>query len=72
MALNLTKSEIFEVTGKIRPTAQIRVLNQMKIPAKLRADNVVLVSRDAYQVAMGVEKSHDRLQTSIEPDYSQL
>lgn len=71
--LNLTAAEIFEVTGKVRPTAQIRALNHMRIPARLRPDNKVIVARDAYLIAMGAEKSQTPKQTThIEPNYNAL
>ncbi len=68
--LNLTPAELLEVTGKQRPGAQMRALNAMNIPGRLRPDNVVIVSRDAYLIAMGVEKFQNKNRANNEPDYS--
>lgn len=52
--LNLTHQEIIEVTGKIRPSVQYRMLCEMGIPAKKRSDGIPIVCRQVYLEIMGV------------------
>ncbi len=68
-ALNLTKEELIEVTGKLRPSAQYRVLCEMGIPTKKRTDGIPLVCRQVYLEIMGV-KSVTKLSVSDTPDFS--
>nr|WP_198982705.1 DUF4224 domain-containing protein [Herbaspirillum sp. ASV7] len=44
-SLTLTEEEIFEITGYRRPSAQLRALEEMGIPARRRPDNTVMVLR---------------------------
>lgn len=53
MILNLTPDEVKEVTGKRQRKLQASALINLGIPFKTRADGVILISRTAYQNAMG-------------------
>lgn len=70
--INLTAAEVYEITGKKRPTAQMRALNHMRIPAKLRPDNVVIVAREAYLIAMGAEHTQPESTQAYEPNFGTL
>jgi len=64
----LSVSEISEITNRTRPSAQIRALRELKIEAKLRPDNTVLVYR-RHLPATVRERKDDRLET---PDFDAL
>ena len=53
--MNLTLSELKEVTRKTHRQKQAIVLAALQIPFKIRPDGSILVSRDAYQIAMGCD-----------------
>lgn len=66
--LILSQSEIAEITERVRPSAQIRRLTQLGIPFRIRADNVPIVSRAAFEQAMGAQGALQR--RASEPDFS--
>ena len=66
--LNLTPQEIKDVTGKTHRKSQIIVLIGMSIPFKVRPDGSILISREAYQLAMGAEQVKKTELTK--PDFS--
>ena len=45
----LSKDEIYEITGKVRYTAQVRELNRLRIPNQLRSNGSVLVFRNQME-----------------------
>lgn len=49
----LTKHELIEITHKQRPKAQAIALALMNIPFRLRPDGSILVSRLAFENALG-------------------
>lgn len=51
-ALNLTKDEIKQVTGRVRASYQVKVLQALGIPVKVRPDGSPLVCRSAYYTVM--------------------
>lgn len=51
--INLTTDELVNITGKIRPSSQIRILVAMNIPFIRRPDGHPLVARRAYLLAAG-------------------
>ncbi len=69
-SLNLTKEELIEVTSKVRPAAQIRILNHLGIPCKERPERQPIVSRKAYLLAMGGLETRKNRFHQEQPDYS--
>ena len=51
--LLLPHSAIIELTGKVRPSAQIRALRQMGFVVQVRPDGKPLVSLGHYRQVMG-------------------
>ena len=45
----LSNQELVELTGKVRPSAQVKVLNFMGIPYKLRPDGTPAVVRYQFE-----------------------
>ena len=68
--LNLTPEEIIEITGKYRPSAQFRVLNEMGIPVKKRLDGKPIVCRQTYMRLMGAFEYTSNTIHKEEPDFS--
>lgn len=54
MSLFLSKEEVAELTGKVRYTAQVRVLNDLHIPHILNAANRPIVARAMVERILGV------------------
>lgn len=52
--ITLTTDEIRELTGKTRCAAQVRVLQKMGVPVKIRPDGSPCVARQAAEAALGV------------------
>jgi len=71
-AINLTREEISEITGKTRSKAQYRALLGMGVPCKLRADGVPIVCRRAYEQKMGVDITEKDKENSTEPNFEML
>lgn len=65
----LTTSELVELTGKVRHSAQIRQLRHMGIHHKTRADGSVAVLRAHVEKEFGLTTPATRQRT--EPDFSQ-
>lgn len=72
MSLNLSKEEIMEVTGKTHRNKQAIVLAVMQIPFKIRPDGSILVSRKAYQLAMGCDLITEARNESVKPNFSSI
>jgi len=66
-SLNLTESELIEVTGKKRSSAQVRILRQIGYEVKVRPDGYPLVAREHYLRIMGV---FDKTNREYKPDLS--
>jgi hypothetical protein len=64
----LTREEIEALTGRIRPSAQIRWLRQNGLETLRRADGQPLVLRAALIRKLGVDDRHHRIETK--PDWS--
>lgn len=67
--LHLTPDELVDITGRQRRSAQVRVLNEMRIPFRMNPDGKVLVVREQYLTAAG-GKPTDQRQT--EPDFEAI
>ena len=71
--MNLTLSELKEVTGKTHRQKQAIVLAVLQIPFKIRPDGTILVSRDAYQLAMGCNSSKpETLSKQVKPNFNAI
>ncbi len=66
-SLNLTESELIEVTGKKRSSAQVRILRQIGYEVKVRPDGYPLVAREHYLRVMG---AFDKTEKFYKPDLS--
>ena len=64
--LCLTAAEVTELTGKTRPSAQLRVLRHMAIGHRQRPDGSVVVLRSAVDGASGASRVTKR----TEPNWS--
>ncbi len=53
LPINLTPVEVIAVTGRIKPSAQLRWFQQMGFVVLLRADGKPLVSRAHFEAKMG-------------------
>ena len=72
MSLNLSKEEIKEVTAKNHRNKQAIVLAGMQIPFKMRPDGSILVSREAYQIAMGCDLITEPQAKSVKPNFAAI
>lgn len=70
--INLTLDEIKEVTGKSHRNKQAVVLTVMQIPFKMRPDGSILVSREAYQMAMGCDLITKPQTKSVKPNFAAI
>ncbi len=52
-SIRLTKDEIKEITGATKRQLQAEILLRLDIPFKVRPDGNILISRLAYERAMG-------------------
>ena len=68
--INLTLDEIKEVTGKSHRNKQAIVLSVMQIPFKMRPDGSILVSREAYQLAMGCDLITEPQAKTVKPNFA--
>lgn len=66
-AICLTEDEIVEITGKKRPSAQLRELNRLMIDAKQRGDGKVIVFRQSLPSA-----DYSRKPKPVQPNYDAL
>ena len=69
--INLTAEELREITGKVKPSAQVRVLRTLGFTVKLRPDGRPLMSRAHFEALMGGLPSSTKAQ-EYEPDFSTL
>ena len=53
MSICLTSEELREITGKVKPSAQIRYLRKLGITFIIRADGKPVVSRNRFEAVMG-------------------
>ena len=70
--LYLTEHELVGITGKVRPSAQLRWLRSEGFIAKRRADGSVLVSRRHYEEVMGGANSAARDRRKRTPNFGAL
>ena len=70
LSINLTTEELVEITGKIRHSAQFRVLSQMGIPVKKRSDGIPVVCRHTYMRHMGAFEPTKNSNLNDTPDFS--
>ena len=65
----LQRSEIEEITGRVKFSAQCRVLEAMRIPFLSRGNGSPVVAREAANQAMGVvSDKNDDEQVTIDID----
>lgn len=69
--INLTKKELQEITGRLKPAAQLRWLRKNGFTALLRADGIPLVSRAHFEAKMGGYLPGTKPQ-SFEPNFGAL
>jgi len=69
--LNLTDTEIADITHAVRPATQLRRLRQMGFHALARPDGRPLVSRDHYLATMAGARSTSA-KPNIKPDFDAL
>jgi hypothetical protein len=69
MSSFLTEQEVVELTGKQRHRAQVRALARMGIQCRVRPDGRPIVSRLAFERAMGGSMNTAR---QVEPDFEAL
>jgi hypothetical protein len=60
-------AELITLTGRTRPSAQIKALNRMGIPWRQNADGAVVVLRSSVELTMSDARS-----TKHEPNWSSL
>ena len=66
-SLNLTSEELTEITGKVRPSSQVKTLRQLGFEIKVRPDGFPIVAREHYLRVMGV---YGRTEKETKPDLS--
>jgi hypothetical protein len=66
-----TDAELVALTGRRRPSAQVRVLNQLGIDHVRRPDGRVLVHRDKVRALLGLGERR-RVEPTPEPDWEAL
>jgi hypothetical protein len=71
LPINLTPVELIAVTGRIKPSAQLRWLQQMGFVVLLRADGKPLVSRAHFEAKMGGAVTGSKPQAST-PNFGAL
>lgn len=57
MSLFLTRDEVAELTGRMRYAAQVKVLNDLRIPFILNAANRPIVARQTVERILGVAQN---------------
>lgn len=62
----LSNDEIAEITGKVRPSAQVTELRRLHIAAELRGNNTVLV----YRAALPMRAAARKQSKELTPDFS--
>lgn len=69
MAMFLTEEELFSLTHKQRPKAQMKALRSMGIDHRERPDGTVAVLRSAVEASMGGETAVQK-NKAYEPDWN--
>lgn len=69
--INLTPEELRSITGRVKPSAQIRWLLSMGFTVLPRADGQPLVSRAHFEARMGGTDAGSRPRT-LEPNFGAL
>ena len=69
MSICLTSEELRKITGKVKPSAQIRYLRKLGITFIIRADGKPVVSRNHFEAVMDWY-SHSKKVPEAEPDFS--
>ena len=67
--IHLKTEELREITGKVKPSAQVRVLRALGLTVKIRPDGRPLVSRAHFEAVMGGFLFPTKTRT-VEPDFS--
>jgi len=70
--INLTLDEIKEVTGRIKPSAQLRWFRQMGFTVLTRADGKPLISRAHFEAKMSGFIGGPSKAQEYEPNYGAL
>lgn len=61
----LTESDLVEVTGKERPSAQVRCFNEWGVAFRIRTDGTILTTWEAINAAlMSSQKTRPNLQAA--------
>jgi hypothetical protein len=71
-SLTLTDAELVELTGKQRPSAQMRALKYMGIDHKQRADGTLVVARAHFELLLGGGAAPAKPKKTVEPDWSKV
>ncbi|WP_112485970.1 DUF4224 domain-containing protein [Thiomonas sp. X19] len=71
MDMFLTTAELRELTGRMRPSAQIRALRSMGIPHRVRPDGTPTVTRSFVEADLGATISQRR-QAELEPAWENI
>lgn len=69
--INLTLQEIRDITGRCKPSAQIRWLQSMGFTVLKRADGKPLISRAHFELKMGGSVERTKTQT-YEPNFGAI
>jgi len=69
--LSLNKIELIEITGREKPSAQIKWLRSKGFTVLLRADGSPLLSRTHFEAMMGGQHYQSKAKVH-EPDFSTL
>ncbi len=70
--LNLTESEIQEITGAVRRTTQVKRLREMGITVIVRPDGRPLVARQHYLLITGSVSTKQKAADKPTPDFGAL
>ncbi|AEV99705.1 hypothetical protein A4D02_35415 [Niastella koreensis] len=68
----LTPSEIYQLTGKKRRPAQVKVLRFMGIEHRVRPDASLIISRDHVRKLLDGDSVNMRFSKRIEPNWSAM
>ena len=69
--INLTTQEIIDITGRSKPSAQIRWLQRLGFTVLQRADGKPLISRAHFEFKMGGTSDRSKAQT-YEPNFGAI
>jgi hypothetical protein len=71
-SIYLTSEELQAITGRVRPSAQVKWFRANGFTVLERADGMPLVSRAHFELVMGGVESHEGRNREVEPDYDSL